>query len=71
MSLNTTFLFVSLVWGSVGLGYFIYGKRQQAWEPMIGGVLMMAASYFIGSVWLLSLVCLGLIGLVHLLLRRG
>jgi hypothetical protein len=23
-------LFASLVWGSIGVGYFIYGKKQQA-----------------------------------------
>ena len=29
--LDANFLFASLIWGSVGAGYFIYGKRQQSW----------------------------------------
>lgn len=62
---NTSFLFASLVWGSVGLGYFIYGKKQNAWPAMLGGVLMMAASYFTGSIWIMSLVCIGLIAAVY------
>jgi predicted phage tail protein len=68
---DTSFLFASLFWGSVGLGYFIYGKKQASWLPMVGGVLMMAASYFIGSALLMSLLCAGLIAAVYYLLRQG
>jgi hypothetical protein len=67
---NANFLFASLLWGSVGMGYFIYGKKQGAWVPMIGGVLMMAASYFAASVVLMSLICIVLMGLVYFLLKR-
>jgi hypothetical protein len=69
--LNTNSLFASLVWGSVGLGYFIYGKKQSSWVAMIGGALMMASSYFVGSMLLMSLVCAGLIAAVYVLLKRG
>jgi hypothetical protein len=68
---NASFLFASLVWGSVGLGYFIYGKKQGSWPPMIGGVIMMGASYFVGSALLMSLVSVGIIVAVYVLLRRG
>jgi len=43
---SASFLFASLVWGSVGVGYFIYGKKQQSLCPMVGGILMIIASYF-------------------------
>jgi predicted phage tail protein len=68
---NASFLFASLFWGSVGLGYFIYGKKEGSWLPMVGGVLMMAASYFIGSALLMSVLCAGLVFAVYYLLRRG
>jgi hypothetical protein len=68
---NANFLFASLVWGSVGMGYFIYGKKQSSWAPMVGGVLMMAASYFVGSALLMSLVCVGLIVGIYVLLKQG
>jgi hypothetical protein len=68
---NTSFLFASLLWGSIGMGYFIYGKKQQSFSPMVGGVLMIAASYFIGSALLMSLVCLGIVAVVYFLLKRG
>lgn len=68
---NTSFLFASLLWGSIGLGYFIYGRKQQSWVATIGGLLMMIASYFTGSVLVMSLICLLLMVAVFYLLRQG
>lgn len=68
---NANFLFASLLWGSVGFGYFIYGKKQSSWAPMTGGILMMVASYFIGSALLMSLACLALMALVYFLVKQG
>jgi hypothetical protein len=68
--LNTSFLFASLFWGSVGAGYWIYGKKQREMVPMIGGIAMIGASFILS--WLLmSVVCI-LIGFaVYFLVRRG
>lgn len=68
---NTNFLFASLIWGSVGVGYFIYGKKQRSWPPMAGGVVMVALSYLVGSALLMSLLCLALIAGVYLLIKQG
>ena len=68
---NANFLFASLIWGSVGLGYFIYGKKQTSWAAMIGGVLMMGASYFVGSAVIMSLVCIALMAGVYILVKQG
>ena len=68
---SANFLFASLVWGSVGVGYFIYGKRQGAWVPMVAGVLMVAISYFVGSALLMSLLCIALVAGVYVLLKQG
>ena len=69
--LDAHFLFASLIWGSIGVGYFIYGKKQGSWLPMTGGLLMIMVSYFVGSALLMSLVCIGVIVAVYLLLKRG
>jgi hypothetical protein len=69
--LDPTFLFASLIWGSIGVGYFIYGKKQQSIIALIGGVLMVTASYFVGSALLMSVICLGLMAAVYFLLRNG
>jgi hypothetical protein len=68
---NTSFLFASLIWGSVGVGYFIYGKRQESWAPMVAGVLMVAVSYFVASAVLMSLICIASMAAVYLLLKQG
>ena len=65
------FLFASLIWGSIGMGYFIYGKKQSSWPAMAGGLLMMVASYFAGSAWLMSVICLALVVAVYFLLKQG
>jgi hypothetical protein len=49
-------LFASLIWGSIGLGFAIYGKKQKALAPLLGGILLMGISYFIGSALVMSLV---------------
>jgi hypothetical protein len=70
-SLDANWLFASLVWSSIGLGYFIYGRRQQSMVPLIAGILMIAASYFSGSALMMSVICLGLIVLAYVLLKNG
>jgi len=69
--LDTNFLFASLIWGSIGMGYFIYGKKAQSYVPMIGGVLMIAVSYFVASALLMSLISLGIMAGVYWLLKHG
>jgi hypothetical protein len=68
---DAKFLFASLIWGSIGVGYCIYGKRQQSWLPMAGGILMIAASYFVGSALLMSLLGAAIMALVYVLLKQG
>jgi hypothetical protein len=68
---NANFLFASLIWGSVGLGYFIYGKKSGSWVPMVGGIVMIAISYVVPSALLMSLISIGIIALVYFLLREG
>ena len=39
----------SLIWGSVGLGYFIYGKKQRAVVPLVCGLALMIFPYFVSN----------------------
>ncbi len=43
------------------MGFAIYGQRQKAAAPLLGGVLLMALSYFIGSALVLSLLGVALV----------
>lgn len=65
------FLLASLIWGTIGTGYALYGKKQGASVPLAGGLALIGCSYFITSALLLSLVSIGLIVGMHWLMRRG
>jgi len=54
-------LWVGVVAGAIGMGYFIYGKRQAKYVPMIAGVLLCVYPYFVESLLALSLIGLLLI----------
>ena len=69
--LDEQFLFASLIWGSVGGGYLIYARKQREIVPFVGGVAMIMVSYFIGSWFWMSLVCIGLMVGVWQLMKRG
>jgi hypothetical protein len=45
---DTTFLIASLIWGSIGMGYFMYGKKSQKPIALIGGLVLTGSSYFCG-----------------------
>ena len=59
---NTGLLLSSLVWGSIGVGCVIYGKKQTEAVPLIGGLALVAVSYMVSSALWMSLVSLSLIG---------
>ncbi len=64
-------LWASLIWGAIGSGLFIYGKKQSATVPMIGGLVMIGASYFCETALVMSVVCVAIIAAIWWLIRRG
>ena len=68
---NENFLFASLFWGTIACGYLVYGWKQKALMPFLGGLAMTAASILIGSAALMSLVCVGIIVAVYWMVRSG
>ena len=54
-------LWFSVVAGAIGMGYFIYGKRQAKYVPMIAGVLLCVYPYFVESLLALSVIGLLLV----------
>jgi len=63
MSLDPTWLFVSLIPSGIGFVLFVYGKKQERWPLLAAGLLFMVYPYFAAS--LVSLVATGaVIGLM-------
>jgi hypothetical protein len=52
-------LVVGIIAGAIGMGYFVYGKRQAKFTPMLSGVLLCIYPYFTDS--MLWLAAIGLI----------
>jgi hypothetical protein len=47
-----------LLFGSVGLGYFIYGRKQRRVIPLLAGLGLMVCPYFVPNAILLVLLCI-------------
>jgi len=45
-----------MVFGSIGLGFFIYGKKQKVIVPLMVGIALMIFPYFIADFTLLVIV---------------
>jgi hypothetical protein len=50
VTLDPTWLFVSLIPGGIGFVLFVYGKKQQRWPHLVAGLLFMVYPYFTTSV---------------------
>jgi hypothetical protein len=42
-----------LLFGSIGLGFFIYGKKQRAVVPLVCGIVLILFPYFVSNAILL------------------
>ena len=51
--MDTGTLFAGLVFGSVGLGYLMYGKKQKRVMALISGLLLGGVPYFIPNIYFL------------------
>ncbi|MBC7708746.1 MAG: amino acid transport protein [Rhizobacter sp.] len=47
--MNTSTLLLGLVFSSVGLAFFIYGRKQKVAMPLICGIALMIYPYFVSS----------------------
>ncbi len=45
-----------MVFGSIGLGFFIYGKKQKAIVPLITGIALFIFPYFIPDITMLVII---------------
>jgi len=69
--LSASSLFASLIWGAIGSGLFIYGKKQKSEIPLGCGLAMVALSYFVSSAWWMSLAGIGILGILYWLKKHG
>lgn len=56
-----------LLFGSIGLGFFIYGKRQRMIVPLVCGLALMLYPYFVTATWLLWAIGIALMSVPYFL----
>ncbi len=71
MNFDSNFLFASLIWGSIVAGYFIYGKKQGATMPLVGGLAMIIVSYVVSGWLMMSLFSIALVVVMHWMMKLG
>jgi hypothetical protein len=52
-ALDASTLWWGLLFGSIGLGYFVYGRKQRAIVPLVCGIALMLFPYVVsGTTWI-------------------
>ena len=59
--MDTTLLFTGLLFGSIGMGYIIYGRKQSHLIAFLAGVCLCLFPYFISSIWISIALGVGLV----------
>jgi len=62
---STAQIMWAMLFGSVGLGFFIYGKKQKAIMPLLCGVALFVYPYFMPNVYVLVIVGVVLVALPY------
>jgi hypothetical protein len=63
--LDTSTLLWGVLFSSIGLAFFVYGKRQKMIVPLFCGIALMVFPYFVSNTVLLVLVGLALIAVPY------
>ncbi len=63
--MDTASLIWGLVFGSIGFGYYRYGKKQSNKAAYFSGIGLMIFPYFVSNIYLLVCMGLGLMALPY------
>jgi hypothetical protein len=65
--LNASSLLWGVLFGSIGLGFLIYGRKQRAVVPLVCGLALMIFPYFVSNTILLVVIGVGLMAIPYFL----
>ena len=63
--MSESWLIWGLLFGSIGLGFFVYGKRQRAVVPLVCGMALMVFPYFVSNTLLIVAIGVALIAIPY------
>ena len=64
---DTAAILWGVVFGSIGMGYIIYGRKQRRGIVLLSGVVLFFLPYFVSNVFLMILIAIILMALPYLL----
>lgn len=64
---NPASIMWGVLFGSIGMGYLIYGRKQRRGIALLSGVMLCVFPYFVSNVFLMIFVALGLMLLPYFL----
>ena len=62
---STSSLIWGMLFGAIGLGYFMYGRKQKAIIPLLVGISLFIFPYFISNIYVLVATGAGLVVLPY------
>jgi ABC-type dipeptide/oligopeptide/nickel transport system permease component len=68
--MTTSAIIFGLLFGTIGLGFFMYGKKQQEYVSLACGIGLMAFPYFVTNTILLCAIGVALMAIPVLYARR-
>ena len=54
-----------IIFGSIGLGFLVYGKKRKALIPILSGIGLMVFPYFISNIYIMILSGIVLVALPY------
>jgi len=61
VNLSASYLLISMLWSTIGAGFWIYGKKQRTAPPLFGGAALIGICFLISSAFWLSAAAIGII----------
>ena len=53
--MNTSTIFAGILFGAIGAGYFLYGKKEKRFSALFAGALLCFLPYLVTNIFLLMI----------------
>jgi len=71
VSFDPTTLLLSVLISAVGVGFFLYGKKQQRAPQLVVGIVLIGYTYFVSSVAVMLAIAVALLAVLWVAVRLG
>jgi hypothetical protein len=68
---SSSSFFASMLVGTVGMGFFVYGKKQQRIPQLLAGLALMGYPYFVEDVTVMLAIGAAVIAAMWFAIRSG